>query len=85
MSLYLLDLFINEARAALARERVDLAASIAVDLARLDLLDRLMAPGAQPPGYSGQNQFPAFLNTGAGPSVGPHLRRPLSRLLTAGG
>lgn len=82
---YLLDPLINDARAALARDRAELAASIAVDLARLDLFDRLMAPGAQAPGYSGQNQFPAFLNAGSGPSIGPRLRRLAARLLTAGG
>jgi hypothetical protein len=80
-----LETIIDEARHGVARERAELAATIAADLARLDLFDRLLAPGAQPLGHSGQNQFPAFLNTGCGPSGGPRLRRLVSRLLTAGG
>ena len=82
---HLLDPLINDARAALARDRAELAASIAADLARLDLFDRLMAPGVQASGYSGQNKFPVFLNSGSGPSIGPRLRRLAARLLIAGG
>lgn len=79
-----LDSIVNEARHAVARERSELAARIAADLSRLDLFDRLLAPSAQPVGYSGQNQFPAFLSAVRGPT-GPRLRRLVSRLLTAGG
>jgi hypothetical protein len=80
----LLDSIVTDARHALAHERSELAAKIATDLARLDLFDRLLAPGAQPLGYSGQNHFSAFLSAARGPT-GSRLRRLASRLLTAGG
>jgi hypothetical protein len=81
-----LESIIDDARHALVRERTELAARIAADLSRLDLFDRLLAPGAQPLGHSGQNPFPAFLSGASGPaSAGPLVRRLVSRLLTAGG
>lgn len=77
------DFCLTEARHALACERAELAATTAAALARLDLLDRLLAPGARPLCHSVQNQFSSFLNAGCIPRIGS--RRHVSRLLTAGG
>lgn len=83
-----LESIIDGARGDTARERAELVARIGADLARLDLLDRFAAPGAQP-FDSGRNPLSLsfLLGRTAEPlrTPGGSVLRRFGRFLLAGG